>query len=221
MREMWDEELSQRTTLQCVRDAIVSSGPGRGVWTGKSQSCPRFVLCLGPDTVCIGISNSVGGRRIPSVDRAALRAASTELRSVDFGMDRAWVALQRENEAEYDDGFSRVLGCCEAWVRHVAVPNKFVDTTVRSISSAYLHVDDALYRKRRRQWEKNRESAYQYLIFYLRVSITLPYDQRCVVGGGGIELDDEGIATRATASILILRFVEYHCKRARQCLGWI
>jgi hypothetical protein len=63
-------------------------------------------------------TNSVGGRRIPSVDRAALRAASTELRSVDFGMDRAWVALQRENEAEYDDGFSRVLGCCEAWVRH-------------------------------------------------------------------------------------------------------
>ena len=45
----------------------------------------------------------------------------------------------------------------------------------------------------------------QYLIFYLRVSITLPYDQRCVVGGGGIELDDEGIATRATASIRILR----------------
>jgi len=154
MREMWDEELSQRTTLQCVRDAIVSSGPGRGVWTGKSQSCPRFVLCLGPDTVCIGISNSVGGRRIPSVDRAALRAASTELRSVDLwygpGLGGAPTG-KRGRIRRWLLSSIRMLRGVGASCRST---NKIVDTTVRSISSAYLHVDDALYRKRRRQWEK-------------------------------------------------------------------
>jgi hypothetical protein len=134
---------------------------------------PETVL-LHPGSSCGGEGgkNSVGGWQIPSVDRAAVRVASSELRSVDYGMDRAWVALQRKNEAEDDDDVSRVLGCCEAWARYVAVPIRIVGITVRSISSAYLHVNDALSfssvslldRERRQQWEKSWESAYQYLI---------------------------------------------------------
>ena len=115
--------------------------PHRHVMSRSILAC----LTALPETVLLhpgssrggeGGKNSVGGRQIPSVDRAAFRAASTELRSVDFGMDRAWVALQRENEAEDDDDVSRVLGCCEAWARYVAVPIRIVDITVRSISSA-------------------------------------------------------------------------------------
>ena len=130
-----------------------------------------------PESVLLAPTGSLSTRSTPSVDRAALRAASNELRSDDTGLNRVWEVIQHhiinnEEDAERDDLALRLLSCCEAWARFVAVPICIVDVSIRSIAIPYLHHDvldgndtsvfsDHLGRRRR---QKVREVAYQYLI---------------------------------------------------------
>ncbi|KAL3761981.1 hypothetical protein ACHAW5_006487 [Stephanodiscus triporus] len=154
-----------------------------------------------------------GGRRAPSAGPACLRAASRELRrvgtgrggiddGVGTGMDRAWNALlssyadyRRDGDDDDDSVNARLLGFCDSWARHVAVPMKLVDVTVGSLASAYLRVEDESSSsgtdRRARGRERARAAAYQYLvsIFESASPSLTPEDVLAaalgVAGGGG------------------------------------
>ena len=130
-----------------------------------------------PESVLLAPTGSLSTRSTPSVDRAALRAASHELRTDDTGLNRVWEVIQHhiinnKEETERDDLALRLLSCCEAWARFVAVPISIVDVSIGSIAIPYLLHHDVLdgnetsvfsdHLRRRRQ--KVREVAYQYLI---------------------------------------------------------
>ena len=130
-----------------------------------------------PESVLLAPTGTLSTRSTPSVDRAALRAASHELRTDDAGLNRVWEVIQHhiinnKEETERDDLALRLLSCCEAWARFVAVPISIVDVSIGSIAIPYLLHHDVLdgndtsvfsdHLRRRRQ--KVRGVAYQYLI---------------------------------------------------------
>lgn len=137
-----------------------------------------------PETVLLPPGDNTG-HRIPSVDRACLRAASIELRSVlsisfdvivdndttvDTGIDRAWKELVQSHRCRLDDGQislgdasdTQLLQCCEAWARYVAVPIHIVNMTVESLAVNYLHV--ARSSPNSHQHDTARTAAFQYLV---------------------------------------------------------
>ena len=206
-------------------------GPERRIRRAHRRAAARSIAsCLMalPETVLLppgssredddnGGGGGGGGRRVPSVDRACLRAASVELRSaglgggggdVGTGMDRAWNALMAPTllvdgddygDDNGDDDFrdsanARLLECCDAWARHVAVPMPLVGVTVGSLAAAYLRVDDDVDgdgRGRRPRREKARAAAHQYLVtIFESASPSLTPDDVLaaslgVAGGGG------------------------------------
>ncbi|KAL9179854.1 hypothetical protein ACHAXT_007824 [Thalassiosira profunda] len=116
-----------------------------------------------PETVLLPAGHDTG-HRIPSIDRACLRAASMELRSVGGGMDKAWkvIAETSSNGQSQDSSATQLLECCEAWARYVAVPLDLVNTTVGSLAVEYLHVSrDTLHSP---QTQKAQTAAFQYLV---------------------------------------------------------
>ncbi|KAL7545932.1 hypothetical protein ACHAWF_009281 [Thalassiosira exigua] len=132
-----------------------------------------------PDTVLLPPGHDNTGHRIPSVDRACLRAASAELRyvndvdnNVGTGIDRAWSVLvesERGGIGEgqldgHDTSASRLLDCCEAWARFVAVPVSIVEASVGSLAVGYLHVS------RGPVSQQARASAFQYLTSLLEAA---------------------------------------------------
>ena len=139
-----------------------------------------IAVCLRalPETVLLspgqgdGRDTTAGGHRIPSVDRASLQAASMELRTVGddavgTGMDRAWQVLLASERADHfhDSSTSlegeaatsaaRLLECCEAWARHVAVPIPVIEATVGPLVVRYLETPNQ---------HRAQNAAFQYLI---------------------------------------------------------
>jgi hypothetical protein len=120
-------------------------------------------------------------------------------------MDRAWNALMAPTllvdgddygDDDGDDDFrdsanARLLECCDAWARHVAVPMPLVGVTVGSLAAAYLRVDDDVDgdgRGRRPRREKARAAAHQYLVtIFESASPSLTPDDvlAASLGGGG------------------------------------
>lgn len=138
-----------------------------------SKSISACLTAL-PESVLLAPTGS-STRSTPSVDRAALRAASYELHSNDTGLNRVWEVIQHQiinkEETEIDDLAIRLLTCFEAWARFVAVPISIVDVSIRSIAIPYLHHvvfdrdDSSVFSDHlRRRRQKVREVAYQYLI---------------------------------------------------------
>ena len=134
-----------------------------------------------PETVLLPPGQEDGQHRIPSVDRASLRAASLELRSVGTGIDRAWEVLM-DSETK-DNGniavegasslssVSRLLECCESWARFVAVPIHVVDATVGKMAVNYLHpitttttTTGVSTHSEGVQYQKAQTAAFQYLV---------------------------------------------------------
>ena len=132
-----------------------------------------------PETVLLppGLDNT--GHRIPSIDRACLRAASIELRSVrtistvnnvdeniiiGTGMDKAWQVLVDSHRGlgHEDTSATQLLECCEAWARYVAVPIPVINVTVGSLAGVYLHVSRSSINSH--QYEKAQMAAFQYLV---------------------------------------------------------
>ncbi|KAL7473676.1 hypothetical protein ACHAXS_014175, partial [Conticribra weissflogii] len=112
------------------------------------------------------------GHRIPSVDRACLRAASLELRNVGdasnvgTGIDRACKVLlgsetnsNTDNSMQYDDATS--IECFESWARFVTIPTHVVEMTVGGMAVNYMHIsrqhDTSI------QYQKAQDSAFQYV----------------------------------------------------------
>ncbi len=135
-----------------------------------------------PETVLLppGLDNNE--HRIPSIDRACLRAASIELRSVrtisavdnvdeniiiGTGMDKVWKVLVDSHRGRLGDGHENALAthlleCCEAWARYVAVPIHVTNASVGSLVVAYLHVSRSSINSH--QYEKAQMAAFQYLV---------------------------------------------------------
>jgi len=124
-----------------------------------------------PETVLLPLGQEDSGHRVPSVDRACLRAASMELRcvgtshdnDVGTGMDKAWKVLVESEHGDWNHAdpkqqeasASRLLVCCEAWARYVAVPIHVIEVTVGSLAVRYLHSE---------QQQKAQAAAFQYLV---------------------------------------------------------
>lgn len=131
-----------------------------------------------PETVLLPPGQDNTGHRIPSVDRACLRAASIELRSIGTssfvdnvdnnitigsGMDKAWkVLVDSQNGRRGDSSATKLLECCEAWSRYVAVPIHVVNMTVGSLAVEYLHVSRSSSNSH--QYERTQMAAFQYLV---------------------------------------------------------
>ena len=93
-----------------------------------------------PETVLLPPGQDYA-HRIPSVDRGCLRAASIELRCNETGMGKAMTILMQLSGNVYDDiSASRLLECCEAWARYVAVPIPVIDESVGKVAVQYIHV---------------------------------------------------------------------------------
>lgn len=137
-----------------------------------------------PETVLLPPGQEDTGHRIPSVDRACLRAASIELRSVGTscfddnvdnitigtGMDKAWKELIDSHRGRLSEGqiiqadtsVTQLLECCEAWARYVAVPIHVVNITVCSLTVGYLQVSRSSTSSHHQ--EKAQMAAFQYLV---------------------------------------------------------
>lgn len=134
-----------------------------------------------PETVLLPPSSDRGddSHRIPSIDRACLRAASMELRSDDStnidgtgdtGMERMMRELIRSEIGDVDasnpverlDDASalRILECCEAWARFVSVPLHVIDITVGRLAVGYFHADQ---NGGSIQYQKAQNAAFQYV----------------------------------------------------------
>jgi len=121
-----------------------------------------------PETVLLPPGHE-DAHRIPSVDRACLRAASMELRAIGTGtinhdnndtiigtgMDKAWKVLTELEPGDTDASAARLLECCESWARHVAIPIPVVEVTVGSFAVRHLHSEHQ---------PKAQAAAFQYLI---------------------------------------------------------
>lgn len=125
------------------------------------------VLTHLPETLLLPVGQDNIGYRVPSVDRACLRAASMELRTVGSsinkhvgtGMDKAWQILvesERHHGSFSDDSAVRLLECCGSWSRFVAVPLDIIGTSVGTIVMRYLL-------SAQQQQQKAREASYRYL----------------------------------------------------------
>jgi len=130
-----------------------------------------FAACLKalPETVLLppGLEE---GHRIPSVDRACLRAASIELRNVGdlsnvgTGIDRVCEVLSglssnADNSIQVDDLIS--IECFESWARFVTVPIHVVEMTVGRMAMNYLHI--SRHHEMSIHYQKARKSAFQYV----------------------------------------------------------
>jgi hypothetical protein len=102
--------------------------------------------------------------RIPSVDRGCLRAASMELRCNETGMEKAMsVLLQLWGNVVHDDSSaSRLIQCCEAWARYVAVPIHVIDESVGKIAMQFIHISQGAPSSMQQQ--KAQTLAFQYLV---------------------------------------------------------
>jgi len=118
-----------------------------------------------PETVLLPPGED-SGHRVPSIDRASLRAASMELRSAENGMEKAWkvlVELDHEssmNELQQDLSVMQLLQCCEAWARYTAVPIPIIESTVGSLAVRYIKSCDHTQHSK----QKAQSAAFQYLI---------------------------------------------------------
>jgi len=118
-----------------------------------------------PETVLLPPGED-SGHRVPSIDRASLRAASMELRSVENGMEKAWKVLveldhgSSMNEIQQDMSAIQLLQCCEAWARYTAVPIPIIESTVGSLAVRYKKSYD--YTQHSKQ--KAQSAAFQYLV---------------------------------------------------------
>ncbi|KAL3798961.1 hypothetical protein HJC23_005100 [Cyclotella cryptica] len=143
-----------------------------------------------PETVLLppGSDRGEDNHRIPSIDRACLRAASLELRSGNgegaaeggMGMERMWMEIvkselgenanQTEDVAQamarLDDASAcRILECCESWARFVWVPLHVIDVTIGKLALRYLSVwQDDSPAKLSMQYQKAQNCAFQYLV---------------------------------------------------------
>jgi len=101
--------------------------------------------------------------RIPSVDRGCLRAASMELRCNETGMEKAMTVLMQLSGNVYDDSSaSRLIQCCEAWARYVAVPIHVVDESVGKFAMQFIHISKGAPSSLQQQ--KAQSLAFQYLV---------------------------------------------------------
>lgn len=122
-----------------------------------------------PETVLLPLGEN-NGHRTPSIDRASLRAASSELRSsAGAGMDRAWQLIleleQRDgiNQEEQDASVAQLLECCEAWARYVVIPLPVIDVTVGSLAVGILKQSNGSS-VHSRHHQKAQAAAFQYLV---------------------------------------------------------
>ena len=131
-----------------------------------------------PETVLLPPGNDRGddSHRIPSIDRACLRAASLELRSnakngtADTGMEKMLMELIRSEIGESDAGnlmeklddasALRLLECCEAWARFVSVPLHVIAVTVGKLAVRYFCVGQ---NQNSIQYQKAQNAAFQYV----------------------------------------------------------
>ena len=120
------------------------------------RSIAACLTCL-PETVLLPPSSDRGddSHRIPSIDRACLRAASIELRSesnaqgaTGTGMERMLIEIIKSelgdtnigDLAELDNvSAARILECCDSWARFVMVPLHVIDVTVQKLAIRYFH----------------------------------------------------------------------------------
>ena len=118
-----------------------------------------------PETVLLPPGED-SGHRVPSIDRASLRAASMELRSTENGMVKAWKVLvdldhgSSMNEIQSDMSAIQLLQCCEAWARYTAVPIPIIESTVGSLAVRYMKSCDHT----RHSKQKAQSAAFQYLV---------------------------------------------------------
>lgn len=118
-----------------------------------------------PETVLLPPGED-SGHRVPSIDRASLRAASLELRSVDNGMVKAWKVLveldhgSSMNEIQQDMSATNLLQCCESWARYSAVPIPIIESTVGSLAARYMKSCDHSQHSK----QKAQTAAFQYLV---------------------------------------------------------
>ncbi|KAL7540269.1 hypothetical protein ACHAXR_009992 [Thalassiosira sp. AJA248-18] len=162
------QQQQQQQNYQTIQSAI-----HRAHQYAIQRSIAACIKAL-PETVLLPLGQEDTGHRIPSVDRACLRAASMELRAVGrsnqdnnelgTGMDKAWKVLVESergdgNQAQFnhqDGSASRLLECCEAWARYVAVPIHVIEVTVGSLAVGYLQPGSSNY--------KAQVAAFQYLV---------------------------------------------------------
>ena len=143
-------------------------GDNDGVIKQLTQFCHVHAIkrsiaaCLtsSPETVLLPPNNDRGDdhHRIPSIDRACLRAASIELRCDNngTGMERMLTEMLQSELGETrnyidesscmverldDTSASRLLECCESWARFVTVPLRVIDVTVGRLAVRYFVMD--------------------------------------------------------------------------------
>jgi hypothetical protein len=140
-----------------------------------------------PETVLLPPTSEDNSHRIPSIDRACLRAASMELRcessshsedAKGTGMERMlWEMIRSElgdvrvdaeklSERLDDASASRLLECCEAWARFVSVPIPVLVVTVGRLAVRYFDVkqdEDAINGSITPSYSKARNAAFQYV----------------------------------------------------------
>ena len=138
-----------------------------------------------PETVLLPPNNDRGEdhHRIPSIDRACLRAASIELRCDNnnnngMGMERMLTEMLQSELGEInndesscmverldDASASRLLKCCESWARFVTVPLRVIDVTVGRLAIRYFPVTDQQHHTQPTiiQYQKAQNAAFQYL----------------------------------------------------------
>lgn len=131
-----------------------------------------------PETVLLppGSDRGDDSHRIPSIDRACLRAASMELRNTaeggaaSTGMERILIEMIRSELGESDapnlmerlDDASalRLLVCCEAWARFVSVPLHVIDVTVSQLAVRYFYIN---HNQHSIQYQKAQDASFQYV----------------------------------------------------------
>jgi hypothetical protein len=140
-----------------------------------------------PETVLLPPTSEDNSHRIPSIDRACLRAASMELRcessshsedAKGTGMERMlWEMIRSEVDdvpvdaenlsGKLDDASaSRLLECCEAWARFVSVPIPVLVVTVGQLAVRYFDVkqdEDAINGSIAPSYSKAQNAAFQYV----------------------------------------------------------
>ena len=130
-----------------------------------------------PETVLLPPGSDKGddSHRIPSIDRACLRAASMELRyekaehgTGGTGMERMLMEMIRSELGESDiestierlDNISalRLFECCESWARFVSVPLGVVAATVGRLAIRFfVNQHESIH------CEKTQNAAFQYV----------------------------------------------------------
>ena len=171
----FEQKIQQRRQQQQNVDHAVLQSAIQHAHQHSIKRCIAAVIKALPETVLLPPGQEDGGHRVPSVDRASLRAASMELRTNGSGMDRAWSVLVEseqqqgsssstgeENQIQQQDTCaSQLLECCEAWARYVVVPIPVIDVTVGSLVVRYLNASNTTTSV---QSQKAQAAAFQYLV---------------------------------------------------------